>query len=379
MDEELLAEVQQILKLQFTTGTISKVVLKTMTVIDAHQHFWELGRFAYDWLQADELSPICRTYLPEDLAPQLTQAAVDRSIFVQTQHNLAENEWILGLCEKHDFLAGMVGWVALPVTLVKKTCCVFGEHPAFLGIRHVTHDEPDDDFIVRPNILQGLRVLEKHRVPFDLLFFVRHLHHAQQLGRELPELPMVIDHLSKPEIKLGRHDNWEANFRAAAQFPNMYCKISGMVTEADWNAWSVADLRPYVEIALDAFGPERCMMGSDWPVCELAGSYGDVVGAAPELVGTLSSSETSARARRDCGQVLRNRHLAPSLRRTEMRSGNEIRRHLSRSRDPHLVRCRLRTVLGWHRSKRMHFQILRPSALRRCVLPTLAATSSQGR
>ena len=262
-----------------------------MTVIDSHQHFWELGRFDYDWLNADPLEPIRRSYLPEDLAAHLKATGVDQSIFVQTQHNVEENRWILQFCEEHDFLAGMVGWVDLAGDQCEAQVEEFRANPYFVGVRHVTHDEPDDDFIVRDDVMNGLRILEKHRVPFDLLFFVKHLKHAQTLGKALPDLPMVIDHLSRPEIKDGRLDNWEANFRAAAQFPNMYCKISGMVTEANWQGWKPADLKPYVEIALDAFGPERCMYGSDWPVCELAGSYEQVIGAAREVLSSLSVDE----------------------------------------------------------------------------------------
>lgn len=260
-------------------------------VIDAHQHFWELGRFNYDWLNDDPLEPIRRTYLPADLKQHLDATGVDQSIFVQTQHNVEENRWVLQFCEENEFLAGMVGWVDLASSDCESQLEEFRDNPHFVGIRHVTHDEPDDDFIVRDDVMNGLRVLEKYSMPFDLLFFVKHLKHAQTLGKALPNLPMVIDHLAKPEIKAGRTDNWEANFRAAAAFPNMYCKISGMVTEADWQNWKADDLRPYVEIALEVFGPERCMYGSDWPVCELAGTYEQVVGAARDVLGSLSETE----------------------------------------------------------------------------------------
>ena len=262
-----------------------------MTVIDAHQHFWELGRFNYDWLNAEPLEAIRRTYLPADLKTHLDATGVDQSIFVQTQHNVDENRWVLQFCEDNDFLAGMVGWVDLASSDCEAQVEEFKANPYFVGVRHVTHDEPDDDFIVRDDVMNGLRVLEKHKVPFDLLFFVKHLKHAHTLANALPDLPMVIDHLAKPEIKDGRLDNWEDNFRAAAKFPNVYCKISGMVTEADWQNWKPADLKPYVEIALEVFGLERCMYGSDWPVCELAGSYEQVIGAAREVLGSLSEAE----------------------------------------------------------------------------------------
>jgi len=259
--------------------------------IDAHQHFWELGRFGYEWLDADACKPIKKTFLPADLKTHLDASGVDQSIFVQTQHNVAENDWILSLCEQNDFLAGMVGWVDLASDECEAQLEQYKDNSYFVGIRHVTHDEPDDDFIVRDDMMRGLGVLEKHRMPFDLLFFVKHLKHAKTLGQKFPELPMVIDHLAKPEIKAGNFENWEANFRAAAKFPNMYCKISGMVTEADWENWKPTDLKPYVDIALEVFGPERCMYGSDWPVCELAGTYEQVIGAARELLCGLSESE----------------------------------------------------------------------------------------
>ena len=262
--------------------------------IDAHHHYWELGRFDYDWLQAEQLAPIRRDYLPSDLRPLISRAGVDRTVFVQTQHNLAETRWVLELADLHEFMAGVVGWVDLESPLCEEQLVQLKEHPKFVGVRHVTHDEPDDDFIVRDTVLRGLRVLERHSVPFDLLFFVRHLHHVPRLATQLPDLPMVLDHLAKPLIKAGRTDNWIDSFTAAAQFPNVYCKLSGMVTEADWGAWKPDDLKPYVETALEHFGPERCMFGSDWPVCELAASYEQVRGALDRVLGGISDDERAA-------------------------------------------------------------------------------------
>jgi L-fuconolactonase len=264
-------------------------------IIDAHQHFWQLSQpFDYAWLNAEPLAPIRRDYLPVDLEPQLRRAGVDRTVLVQTQHNLAENRWALGLAEQHDFIAGVVGWVDLASEQCEDQLLEFREHPRFVGVRHITQDEPDDDFIVRPDVLRGLRVLQRHGVPFDLLFYVKHLQHAATLARELPDLPLVIDHLAKPRIREQVVDGWLEPLRAAARFPNVYCKLSGMVTEADWRNWKPADLRPYVESALDAFGPERLMFGSDWPVCELAGTYDQVHAALVEALGRLSDSECRA-------------------------------------------------------------------------------------
>lgn len=261
-------------------------------VIDAHQHFWQFSQpFQYDWLKAAELQPIYRDFLPEDLAPLLREAGVDRSIFVQTQSDVEENRWVLGLAEQHDFLAGVVGWVDLASDDCQRQVEEFVAHPKFVGVRHVTHDEPDDDWIVREEVIRGLKVLEQAGVPFDLLFFVKHLQHASTLAARLPELPMVIDHLSKPRIASSGWDDWIDDFRAAAAHPNVYCKLSGMVTEADWSGWKPEDLRPYVQEALESFGPERCMFGSDWPVCLTAASYRQVVEALDQCLGSISQPE----------------------------------------------------------------------------------------
>jgi len=264
-------------------------------IIDAHQHFWQFSQpFDYGWMDGPALAPIRRDFLPNDLKPHLENVGVDRTVFVQTQHNVEENRWVLGLAEEHDFIAGVVGWVDLASEQCEEQLQQFKDHPKFVGIRHVTHDEPDDDFIIRPDVVRGLKVLERHGVPFDLLFFVKHLKHATTLAKVLPDLPMVIDHLAKPRIKDGAMDDWIDNFRAAAKFPNMYCKLSGMITEADWQNWQPADLKPYVDAALDAFGPQRCMFGSDWPVCELAGSYEQVHAALVEALGPLGDAERDA-------------------------------------------------------------------------------------
>lgn len=260
-------------------------------LIDAHQHFWELGRFDTRWLETPEHQPIRRTFLPADLQPLLQAAGVTHSVFVQTQHDLEENRWALRLAAEHDWLVGVVGWIDLASDACEAQLEEFLQHPKFVGVRHITQGEPDEDFIVRPDVLRGLQVLERRGVPFDLLFYVQHLRHAQRLARELPGLKLVIDHLAKPHIKARELRGWEQDLRAAAKFPNVYCKLSGMVTEADWQAWQPGDLRPYVQIALEAFGPDRLMFGSDWPVCLLAGSYQRVLDALREALGPLSDEE----------------------------------------------------------------------------------------
>lgn len=279
------------------SGHITDCVHGLSMIIDSHQHFWHLDKssagFDYEWLKAPRHEPIHRDFLPEDLKPHLAATGVEKTVFVQTQHRVEENRWALNLAAENDFMAGIVGWVDLASEQCEDQLAEFKDHPKFVGIRHVTQDEPDDGFIIRPEILRGLRVLQKHSVPFDLLFYTKHLRHAARLARELPELPMVIDHLSKPRIREGIVEGWEADLRQAARAPNIFCKLSGMITEADWRNWKPADLKPYVETALDAFGPDRCLFGSDWPVCELAGSYEQVHSVLIEALGPISESESA--------------------------------------------------------------------------------------
>ncbi len=276
-------------------------------IIDSHQHFWKLdpsglggrrwtpGTFDYRWLDAPENDPIRADRMPEHLRPLMEGAGVDRSIVVQTQHSLAENYWALeDLAARDDSIAGVVGWVDLASAECEEQVSLFRMNRKFVGVRHVAQDEPDDDWLVQPDVMRGLRVLERHSVPFDVLIYVKHLHYVPTLARALPGLPMVIDHLAKPRIKGHAVDDWLPGFRDASEFPNVSCKLSGMVTEADWTCWTVDDLRPYVQSALDFFGPDRLMFGSDWPVCELAATYGQVKDALDEALGPISEPERSA-------------------------------------------------------------------------------------
>lgn len=263
-------------------------------MIDAHQHFWQLSQpFEYGWLDNPKLAKIRRDFLPGDLTPLLAKTGVRETVFVQTQHNLDENLWVLSLAERYPFIVGVVGWVDLQSPQCADQVAEFQAHPKFVGVRHITQDEPDDDFIVRPAVWNGLRVLERAGVPFDLLFYVKHLRHAATVARAFPELRLVIDHLAKPEIAAQRVDNWLPALTEAARCPNVFVKLSGLVTEADWSAWQPSDLAPYVRAAVDLFGPSRCMFGSDWPVCELAATYEQVVQALRTALGPLSPTEES--------------------------------------------------------------------------------------
>ncbi len=262
-------------------------------IIDSHQHFWVLGMEGYDqsFLSDKKRAKIRQSYLPQDLEAATSTTPVNRSIFVQTQHHVAENDWALALADRHDFIAGVVGWVDLASTSCEDQILTYKDYPKFVGVRHVTHDEPDKDFILRDDVLKGLALLEKHQLPFDLLFFQHHLHHAVTLAKAFPKLRLVIDHLSNPSIAEGLFGLWEKNFRAAAEFPNIFCKLSGMITQASWKTWTASDLQPYVDIAIEAFGPNRLMFGSDWPVCLLAGTYPEVYNSLNQTLTRLDESE----------------------------------------------------------------------------------------
>ena len=266
-----------------------------MTSIDAHHHFWDrsISDFDYTWQEAEGLENICRDFMPGDLKPLIREAGIDATVLVQTQHLVEENRWALNLADENGFICGVVGWVDLASEDCEKQLEEFVEHPKFVGVRHVVQDEPDDDFIVGADVSGGLATLEKFGVPYDLLFFPRHLKHAVTVARRFPGLSLVIDHLAKPNIRKGELDPWRQEIQAAAACPNVYCKFSGLVTEADWQNWTVDDLRPCVDTMLEAFGPGRIMFGSDWPVCKLAAGYKVVVEAARQLTNSLSDDEKS--------------------------------------------------------------------------------------
>lgn len=262
-------------------------------IVDSHHHFWDrtITKFDYSWQESEGLAKICKSFLPDDLRPMIDRAGVDKTIFVQTQHNVEENRWVLGLAEENDWIAGVVGWVDLASPECESQIEEFKAHPKFVGVRHVVQDEQNDDFIIQADVLRGLGVLEKHNVPYDLLFYVKHLKHAATIAQQFPNLRLVIDHLAKPDIKEAKTDDWKEHFIEAAKHENVYCKLSGMVTEADWENWNPDDLKPYVDIALNCFGSERCMFGSDWPVCELAATYQQVFDGLMHCIGGVSESE----------------------------------------------------------------------------------------
>jgi L-fuconolactonase len=262
--------------------------------VDAHHHFWQLDRFKYPWMGGDDLKPIRRNFLPGDLQPLLARQKLDRSVLVQTISSLDETRWFLKLAAEQRFIGGVVGWVDLTDPMLDRTLDELVANPRFVGVRHQVHDEPDDRWLLRPNVARGLSRLAARKIPYDLLLRPRHLAAATEVARVHPELPLVLDHIAKPAIAERGWDDWAQPLVQLAAHPNVSCKLSGMITEAKWDRWQPNDLTPYIDHALECFGPGRLMFGSDWPVCLLAGSYERVVEALETNLATLSKKEQSA-------------------------------------------------------------------------------------
>jgi len=259
-------------------------------IVDSHQHFWRVGRFDYPWM-TPEVGVLCRDYLPPDLVPPLEQNGVGKTILVQASNSLEETRWLLQLAEQNSFIAGVVGWVDLTADGFVDQLDEFIAHPKFKGVRHLVESEPQDDWLTQPGVLANLRTLAGRGVAYDLLVHTRHLQQALTVALSCPELRLVVDHLAKPPIARGEIDDWSRGLRELGSQSNVSCKLSGLVTEADRTNWRVEDLTPYVDLALEVFGPRRLMFGSDWPVCLLAGSYDRVQEAAQAMLAQLSEED----------------------------------------------------------------------------------------
>ena len=244
--------------------------------IDAHQHFWRYSAEEYDWID-DSMAVLRRDFVPEDLKLELDAARFDASIAVQARQTLEETRWLLELAGQNPFIAGVVGWVDVRAENVREQLATFAANPKFLGVRHVVQAEPDDQFLLRPEFLRGIAALREFDLTYDILIFPRHLPVAMEFVQRFPEQRFVLDHLAKPFITAQTVEPWASHIRRLAKFPNVFCKLSGMVTEADWRNWKPEHFRPYLETAFEAFGPDRVMIGSDWPVCKVAGSYKQVM------------------------------------------------------------------------------------------------------
>lgn len=256
--------------------------------IDAHQHFWRYDAEQYPWIPTG--SPLHRDWLPADLAPLLAAAGLNGCIAVQARQSLVETHWLLELAEHHAIIKGVVGWVDLRSPKVEHDLAALAPHPKFRGVRHVVQDEPDPDFMLGPDFLRGIGLLKNFNLTYDLLIYPSQLPAAIQLVHRFPEQSFVLDHLAKPPIKEGTLEPWATHISELAKAPNVLCKVSGMVTEADHAAWQPADFLPYLEVVFEAFGENRLMFGSDWPVCLLAASYPQTYSLVEEFTRSLSPS-----------------------------------------------------------------------------------------
>jgi L-fuconolactonase len=258
--------------------------------LDSHQHFWKYNPASHSWI-TDEMSVLRRDFLPPELEGEMARTGFDGCIAVQAAQTEAENDFLLGLADSYDFIKGVVGWVDLRSKNVGARLEHYARHPKFVGVRHIVQSEPDPNFLLQKDFLRGINILQDFNLTYDILVFPKHLNATYQFVKIFPNQPFVIDHLAKPYIKQGRIKQWEKDIRRTARCENVWCKLSGMVTEADWKTWKPNDLTPYLDIALEAFGPSRLMIGSDWPVCKLAAEYHDVMKVVIQYIRTLTPNE----------------------------------------------------------------------------------------
>jgi len=262
--------------------------------IDAHQHFWHYAPAEYPWIDA-RMGRIARDFLPADLAPELEAAGIEGCVAVQARSSEAETRFLLALAEAHPFVRAVVGWADLCSPAVEERLATLVRAPRLKGLRHVVQDEPDDRFLLRPDFQRGVAALARTDLAYDLLIHPRHLEPARRFAEAFPALTIVLDHLAKPEIAAARRDPWERQLGALAELPHVACKLSGLVTEARWNAWKPDDFRFYLDAALEAFGPARLLFGSDWPVCLLAArGYGEVHALVHDWASALAAGERAA-------------------------------------------------------------------------------------
>ncbi len=261
--------------------------------IDAHQHFWMYNEREYGWID-DSMAALRRDFLPADLKPELECNGFEGCVAVQARQTLEETRWLLELAQQTHFILGVVGWVDLRSPRLRFELESLAVKSKLVGVRHIVQSEPDERFLLQPDFLRGIAMLEEFDLTYDMLIYTPHLPVAAEFVARVPRQRFVLDHLAKPPIKSGAIDVWARGIRELAAFPNVYCKVSGLVTEADWQAWKPEDLRPYLDAAFECFGPSRLMIGSDWPVCTVAAPYSRVMNLVKDYVGKYAAKERDA-------------------------------------------------------------------------------------
>lgn len=258
--------------------------------IDAHQHFWKYDAVRDAWI-TEEMSVIRRDFLPEHLASECAANGIDSAVSVQADQSENETLFLLELAERNPMITGVVGWIDLRSPRVAERLSLFSRYSKLRGFRHVAQAEPDDRFLVCDSFVRGVKSLSEFDFTYDILIYARQLPAALELVAALPEQRFVIDHMAKPEIKANGRMAWARQMRTIAQNPNVFCKISGLVTEANWHTWKSGDFKPYLDVVFEAFGAERLMFGSDWPVCLLAASYRQVKEIVEDYVHDFSTDQ----------------------------------------------------------------------------------------
>lgn len=243
--------------------------------IDSHQHFWNYHPSTHEWI-GPSMEVIKKDFLPADLYPLLQQNDMDGCVAIQAQQSETETLFLLDLAKQHPFIKGVVGWLDLCAEDIGEKLQAYAKNPLLKGLRHVVQDEPDDYFMLRPEFQRGLSLLEKYGLTYDILIYPKHLSPALELVKLFPDQSFVLDHIAKPNINGKIDPNWEHYLGELGKRKNVYCKASGMVTEAAWGKWSKSDFIPYLDVVFDSFGAERIMFGSDWPVCLLSAEYKQV-------------------------------------------------------------------------------------------------------
>jgi L-fuconolactonase len=261
--------------------------------IDAHQHFWRYDPAEYAWID-DAMAGLRRDCLPDEAQREMARAGFEACVAVQARQTLQETRWLLALADEHPAIAGVVGWIDLQAADARQQLELCAGHPKLVGIRHIVQSETDDRFMLRPAFCRGIALLETFGLAYDILVYSRHLATAAELAARFPGQRFVLDHLGKPDIRHGELRAWERDIRALAACSNVSAKLSGLVTEADWMAWTARDIQPYLDVAFDCFGADRLMIGSDWPVCTVAGDYGCVMGAVSDYLADRPAQERDA-------------------------------------------------------------------------------------
>ncbi len=259
-------------------------------VIDAHHHLWKYNDRDYVWM-SDAMTGLRRNFLVPELEHVMRESGVEGTVAVQARQTTEETEWLLDLAARHPFILGVVGWVPLGELDAAPILERFAQHPRLKAVRHVLHDEPDDFYMLRADFNRGVRMLHGYGLAYDILIFERHLPQTIEFVDRHPEQIFVVDHIAKPRIRDGMLSPWQERIRELAKRENVYCKVSGMATEADWKTWTTDLLRPYFDVVLSAFGPKRLMFGSDWPVLTLAGNYKTWMNTFRSFVCELSPDE----------------------------------------------------------------------------------------